>query len=73
LEELHKEQKVDEIDAAIEELNQSWAAASQEIYQAAAAEEQGNAGASAGESSAEGDDAVDADYEVVDEDEDEKK
>lgn len=73
LEELHKEQKVDEIDAAIEELNQSWAAASQEIYQAAAAEEQGNAGASAGEPSAEGDDAVDADYEVVDEDEDEKK
>ena len=73
LEELHKEQKVDEIDAAIEELNQAWAAASQEIYQAAAAEEQGNAEASAGESSEEGDDAVDADFEVVDEDEDEKK
>ncbi|PTM06705.1 MAG: molecular chaperone DnaK, partial [Bacteroidetes bacterium] len=40
LETLHKEEKVDEIDAAIEALNQAWAAASQEIYQAAAAEEQ---------------------------------
>jgi molecular chaperone DnaK len=74
LEELHKEQKVDEIDAAIEELNQAWAAASQEIYQAAAAEEQAGAEAtSEGASSEEGDDAVDADFEVVDEDEEEKK
>tara|TARA_R100001143_G_C3361295_1_gene136459 strand:+ start:24218 stop:26143 length:1926 start_codon:yes stop_codon:yes gene_type:complete len=75
LEELHKEQKVDEIDAAIEELNQAWAAASQEIYQAAAAEEQAGADGEAGssEATAEGEDAVDADYEVVDEDEEEKK
>lgn len=76
LEELHKEQKVDEIDAAIEELNQAWAAASQEIYQAAAAEEQaagGDAESGPSEASAEGEDAVDADYEVVDEDEEEKK
>lgn len=75
LEELHKEQKVDEIDAAIEELNQAWAAASQEIYQAAAAEEQAGTDAESGssETSAEGEEAVDADYEVVDEDEEEKK
>lgn len=75
LEELHKEQKVDEIDAAIEELNQAWAAASQEIYQAAAAEEQSGADAESGssEATAEGEEAVDADYEVVDEDEEEKK
>ena len=75
LEELHKEQKVDEIDAAIEELNQAWAAASQEIYQAAAAEEQGGAEAETDSSNAtaEGEEAVDADYEVVDEDEEEKK
>ncbi|MEX0945615.1 MAG: molecular chaperone DnaK [Balneolaceae bacterium] len=78
LEGLHKEQKVEEIDAAIEELNQAWAAASQEIYQAAAAEEQagGDATADAGaseDSTAEGDDAVDADFEVVEEDDDDKK
>lgn len=79
LETLHKEEKVDEIDDAIEELNNAWAAASQEIYQAAADEQQAD-GAQAGtgaEGSAEAesseeDDAVDADFEVVD-DEDEKK
>ncbi len=79
LEELHKEEKVEEIDDAIEELNNAWAAASQEIYQAAEAEQQAGAqpGADAqdGAAEAEGseeDDAVDADFEVVD-DEDEKK
>ena len=77
LEELHKEEKVDEIEPAIEELNQVWAAASQEIYQAAEAEQQAEGaaqdGAAGAEESAEGDDAVDADFEVVDEDEDDKK
>ncbi|REL24849.1 molecular chaperone DnaK [Rhodohalobacter sp. SW132] len=80
LETLHKEEKVDEIEPAIEELNQAWAAASQEIYQAAANEQQaGGAGegaqAEGGAADAEAeeeDDAVDADFEVVD-DEDEKK
>jgi len=77
LEELHKEEKVDEIEPAIEELNQVWAAASQEIYQAAEAEQQSEGaaqdGAAGAEESAEGDDAVDADFEVVDEDDDDKK
>ncbi len=77
LEELHKEEKVDEIDAAIEELNQAWAAASQEIYQAAEAQQPGADGAEqaqaeAESTEAEGEDAVDADFEVVD-DEDDKK
>ncbi len=78
LETLHKEEKVDEIEPAIEELNQAWAAASQEIYQAAANEQQaGDAGAKAEggaeeTEAAEEDDAVDADFEVVD-DEDDKK
>ncbi len=77
LETLHKEEKVDEIDAAIEELNQAWAAASQEIYQAAEAEQQAGgpeaqAGGEAAGADTEGDDAVDADFEVVD-DEDDKK
>lgn len=80
LEELHKAEKVDEIEPAIEELNQVWAAASQEIYQAAEAEQKAGAaegaaqnGAGDAETSAEEDDAVDADFEVVDEDDDEKK
>ena len=78
LEELHKEEKVDEIDGAIEELNQAWAAASQEIYQAAEGEQQAGGpkaeagGEAADDAEEEGDDAVDADFEVVD-DEDEKK
>ncbi|MEX2435057.1 MAG: molecular chaperone DnaK [Balneolaceae bacterium] len=80
LETLHKEEKVDEIEAAIEELNQVWAAASQEIYQAAEAEQTAGAEAGTGgngtadaEGSSEGDDAVDADFEVVDDDDDDKK
>jgi len=77
LEELHKAEKVAEIEPAIEELNQAWAAASQEIYQAADAQQQaGEAaqdGAADAEGAEEGDDAVDADFEVVDEDDDDKK
>jgi molecular chaperone DnaK len=74
LEELHKAEKTDEIDAAIDELNKAWAAASQEIYQAA---ESGGQTADAGtqseaNGSAGADDAVDADFEVVDEDDDDK-
>lgn len=77
LEELHKQEKTDEIEAAIDELNQAWAAASQEIYQAAANAEQeaasGEGISGDGASSAESDDAVDADFEVVEEDDDDKK
>ncbi len=78
LETLHKEENVEEIDGAIEELNNAWAAASQEIYQAAADEQQGEgepdakAEGETADAEAEEDDAVDADFEVVD-DEDEKK
>ncbi len=73
LEDLHKNNKSDELEAAMEELNQAWSAASTEMYQAASTEEQGAAG---GEQQAKsedakedkGDDAVDADFEVVDDD-----
>ncbi|MDX1586069.1 MAG: molecular chaperone DnaK [Balneolaceae bacterium] len=83
VEKLHKEEKVDELDAAMEELNEAWNEASQEIYQAAQ-QEQAQAGAAGpgngqqapggaqAESSKEEDEAVDADFEVVDE-EDENK
>ncbi len=75
LEELHKSENTDEIDNAIDELNKAWAAASQEIYQAAESESQtADAGTQSEANGSEaGDDAVDADFEVVDEDEDDKK
>jgi len=85
VEKLHKEENVDELDAAMEELNEAWNEASQEIYQAAQ-QEQAQAGAAGPgngqqapggqaqqETSEEGDDAVDADFEVVDEDDDNDK
>jgi molecular chaperone DnaK len=75
LEEVHKSENVDEIDSAIESLNQAWSAASTEMYQASSQQEagqqaEGNSSEQAkDESEAKGgDDAVDADFEVVDDD-----
>ena len=84
--ELHDQEKVDELDDAMEELNNAWSEASQEIYQGAAQGQPGagaagpgaaagaaaGAGAPNGAAGAEADqdsddeDAVDADFEVVD-------
>ncbi len=78
LEEAHKAENLEEIDAAIEAVNAAWTGASEEIYAASQAEAAAGGGAEGnGEASAEGaksesDDAVDADFEVVD-DEEEKK
>ncbi len=79
LEKLHKEENVDELDSAIEELNNAWSAASQEIYQAAQQEQaqgetpgNGEQAGGAQASQEESDDAVDADFEVVDDDDDNK-
>jgi molecular chaperone DnaK len=76
LEKAHKEEDVEAIDGAMEALNQAWAGASEEIYKASQAE-QGEGGETASEGAAdaeaESDDAVDADFEVVDDEEDEKK
>jgi molecular chaperone DnaK len=76
LEKAHKEEDVDAIDGAMEALNQAWAGASEEIYKASQAEQaEGGETASEGaaDAGAESDDAVDADFEVVDDNEDEKK
>jgi molecular chaperone DnaK len=80
LEKAKSEENVDEIDSIIDEVNQAWANASQEIYQAAEQEKKqdeaagGNGAAGAEDSEkAESDDAVDADFEVVDDDDDDKK
>jgi molecular chaperone DnaK len=83
--ELHDQEKVDELDEAMEELNNAWSEASQEIYQGAAQGQpgagaagpgaaagagapNGAAGAEADQDSENDEDAVDADFEVVDED-----
>jgi molecular chaperone DnaK len=75
VETLHKEEKVDELEAAMDELNKAFSAASTEMYQAAqeqtASAESAGGETSEGDASAEnkaGDDAVDADFEVVDDD-----
>ena len=81
LEEVHKAEDLDELDTAMEAVNTAWAGASQEIYAASQAE----AEATAGDAGTEGDavdggastastdnDAIDADFEVVDEDDKDK-
>ncbi|MAO65152.1 MAG: molecular chaperone DnaK [Balneola sp.] len=88
LEKAHKEENMDEIDAAIEAVNQAWSGASEEIYKATQEEAAAGGAAGAGaqgaaagangeeassESEDEGEDAVDADYEVVDDEDEEKK
>ncbi len=77
LEEAHKAENLEEIDTAIEAVNTAWSAASQEIYaasqeEAAAGGAETNGEASAEDTKSESDEAVDADFEVVD-DEDDKK
>ena len=78
LEEAHKAENLEEIDSAIEAVNAAWSAASQEIYAASQAEAatgggaEANGEASAKDSSSDSEEAVDADFEVVD-DEDDKK
>lgn len=82
LEEAHKAEDLDGIDAAMEAVNTAWTAASQEIYAASQAEAAagdaaagGDApGADAGsdEPADEAEGAVDADFEVVEDDDDKK-
>lgn len=84
LEEAHKAENLEEIDAAMEAVNTAWSAASQEIYAASQAEAAaggdatGGADAGASEPAAdassdeEDEGAVDADYEVVEDDDDKK-
>ena len=70
LREVHKERRIAEIDSAMEQLNQAWSEASQDLYNAQqAAGEQ--PGAAPGDGTADqGQPGVrDVDYEVVDEDE----
>jgi molecular chaperone DnaK len=84
LEEAHKAENLDEIDAAMEAVNTAWSAASQEIYAASQAEGAAGGDAAGGASAGseeptadastdeEDEGAVDADYEVVEDDDDKK-
>ena len=72
---VHKEQKIDEIDSAIEKLNKSWEAASQEMYkatqdqQASSESKQDTGKSSKNTDSKKGDDISDVDFEEVKDDE----
>ncbi len=76
LEEVHKAENLDDVDSAMEALNVAWSAASTEMYQASSQEEagqqeEGNGPEGQAKEDSEGkggDDAVDADFEVVDDD-----
>jgi molecular chaperone DnaK len=86
LEDADADSDISDVESALETLNEKWQAASQEIYQAQQEAQQqaqqqaaqegaaagGNGAAGAQEAGAEGEDAKDVDYEVVDEGEDEK-
>ncbi len=73
LKEVRKNDESPDLDSALEQLNQAWGEAAEDMYkaqQAAAQEEAGaDAGAGAGQEEPAGDGSVDADFEVIDEDE----
>lgn len=75
LESLHEAKNFDELESGIEQLNEAWAAASEDIYaaQQAQAQEEAASGEPSENGQAAADDVIeDADFEVVDEDSDEK-
>jgi molecular chaperone DnaK len=66
LEEFHKTENVDEIDAAMETLNKAWAEASTRMYESSAAAGEATPGADGAGNTGRSDDPIDADFEVVD-------
>ncbi|MEO0557890.1 MAG: molecular chaperone DnaK [Bacteroidota bacterium] len=67
LKEVHKNQNVDEVDSATEQLNQAWSAASEDLYKAQQAEAGGDGASGEPTADASSNGAQDADFEVVDE------
>ncbi len=75
LKEAHKSTNVAEMDSAMEQLNQAWSEASQDLYQAQQAAGEASGAAENGapsEGAAEEEGFKDVDYEVVDEDDEQK-
>ncbi|GIV60910.1 molecular chaperone DnaK [Rhodocaloribacter litoris] len=72
LKEVHKNRDLSQIDSALQQLNEAWSAASQDLYQAqqAAASEGASAGDGASAGKTQDKEVRDVDYEVVDEEED---
>jgi len=71
LKEAHKEKNLEELESAMQQLNEAWSDASQDLYQAQqdAAAADGEAGDADSEESEESDEVKDVDYEVVEEEE----
>lgn len=70
LKEVHKNQNLDEIESAVEQLNGAWSAASEDLYKAQQADAEAGGAQAAADAQATppgGDGAEDADFEVVDE------
>ena len=70
LKEVHKNQDLDQLDSAIEQLNTAWSAASEDLYRAQQAEAEAGGAQAAADAQANGDAAPaaeEADFEVVDE------
>ncbi|MFQ5570711.1 MAG: molecular chaperone DnaK [Rhodothermales bacterium] len=65
---VHKENNLGEIDSALEQLNQAWSAASQELYQAQQQASQAGDGATAETEPAAEEEVKDVDFEVVEDD-----
>jgi molecular chaperone DnaK len=69
LKQAQKDQKVDEVESSIEQLNAAWSEASEDLYRAQQEEAAAPDGAPAGDGPAGEADVKDVDFEVVDEDE----
>jgi molecular chaperone DnaK len=61
----HQSQDLAQIESALAKINEAWAAASQEMYAAQGAGEQGGAGAAQGEAAGDGGSAQDVEFEEV--------
>jgi len=77
LKEAHKEKNLDELESAMQQLNEAWSDASQDLYQAQQEADAASAGADAEESAdaeedSEAEEVKDVDYEVVEEEEEEQ-
>ncbi|WP_457652447.1 Hsp70 family protein, partial [Rhodocaloribacter sp.] len=70
LKEVHKAHDLAQLDSALQQLNEAWSEASQDLYQAQQASAEGATGGGDGAQPSEEHEVKDVDYEVVDEDED---
>ncbi len=70
LKEAHKENNLEDLESAMQQLNEAWSEASQDLYQAQQDTSAAESSDSEDEQEEDGDEVKDADYEVVEEEED---